>query len=232
MSDNFAAGGITFKSKELAGAVQLLLQGLADQAGADAMGLVTAAPDPLTLLGRLKTIADALSTEQGLVDGLEGLATTNNTLATALNGYVDGVEGLLGQIAGYVDGLEALTAALSGKLPAALGPQAGAGSLSVVPSTDQDPIFDQANAAATRAAVTNASSVVFTPPAGCKYARFHATVDTLLRLDDQPAADAAGSILILANQPEPLPVVAGVAVRALRLGGADGVIRCTPMKVR
>lgn len=71
-----------------------------------ALGEVQASPSANTVLARLKTIADALATLAGHVDGLE-------TLATALNGYVDGLEGLLGTtnsslstMIGHVDGIE------------------------------------------------------------------------------------------------------------------------------
>lgn len=70
----------------------------------------------------------ALATLAGHVDGLETLLGSANTLATSLNGYVDGLEGytdgietLIGttntsltSIAGYVDGLEALHTTLNG----------------------------------------------------------------------------------------------------------------------
>ena len=62
---------------------------LADVNGADAMGEVQATPTDNTLLGRLKAIADAITTMDGHVDGLEGLATT-------LNSLVDGLETLIG----------------------------------------------------------------------------------------------------------------------------------------
>lgn len=122
MADDFTtpvADGKTFAAKEIA-AKLYPWNLLADGAGADAMGLVTASPAANTLLGRLKEIADAITTMDGHVDGLEGLATT-------LNGLVDGLEALgaaqataalqtsgnatLTNIAGYLDTVEALLAA-------------------------------------------------------------------------------------------------------------------------
>lgn len=101
------------------------------------------------------------------------------------------------------------------------------GTLTARPSTDQDPIFDHANGE--KATVTT-SAVVFTPPAGCKFARFDATVDTFIRTDDQPAADDGDAIRLIAGQPEILPVTAAVAVRAY--AASSSTLRITPMKVR
>lgn len=95
------------------------------------------------------------------------------------------------------------------------------------PVADQDPIYDHANGE--KATVTT-SAVVFTPPAGCKFARFDATVDTFIRTDDQPAADDGDAIRLIAGQPEILPVTAGTAVRAY--AASSSTLRITPMKVR
>jgi len=102
-----------------------------------------------------------------------------------------------------------------------------AGTLTAAPSTDQDPIFDHANG--TSATVTT-SATVFTPPAGCKFARFDATVDTFIRTDNTAAADDGKAIRLIAGQPEILPVTAGVAVRAY--AASSSTLRITPMKVR
>lgn len=75
---------------------------------------------------KLDTIIASLSTIDGRVDGLEGLATT-------LNGYVDGLETLATTLNGYTDTLEALITAMSAKLPASLGNKAPSASLSVAP---------------------------------------------------------------------------------------------------
>jgi hypothetical protein len=56
-------------------------------AASPVLGEVQASPTANTVLDRLKTIATTLSTIDGHVDGLEGLATT-------LNALVDGLEGL------------------------------------------------------------------------------------------------------------------------------------------
>ena len=110
----------------------------------------------------------------------------------------------------------------------ALGTKAASGSLSTTPSTDQDPIFDHANAV--KFAVTQASQAAITPPAGCKYMRLHADGDCFIRTDGAPAADANGSIKMLANQPETIPVTAGTPVTVI--AAAATVLRATPMKVR
>ena len=96
-------------------------------------------------------------------------------------------------------------------------------------SADQDPVFDHVNAA--RVTVTTASATVIIPPSGCKYLRVHATADVFLRTDAVPAADAAGSVKLLANQPETIPVTAGVAVTALVAAGT-ATLYATPMRVR
>lgn len=101
------------------------------------------------------------------------------------------------------------------------------GTLTARPSTDQDPIFDHANG---EKATVTASAVVFTPPAGCKFARFDATVDTFIRTDNQAAADDGKAIRLIAGQPEILPVTATVAVRAY--AASSSILRITPMKVR
>lgn len=95
------------------------------------------------------------------------------------------------------------------------------------PSADQDPILDHANGV--KVTVT-ASAVVFTPPAGCKFARFVTDVDTFIRTDDTAAADDAGATLLLAGQSEILPVTPALPVRAYCASSA--VLRITPFKVR
>jgi hypothetical protein len=68
MADNLTTpvpAGTVLATKDL-GTRQLPLNGIADQAGADAMGLVTGAPAANTLLGRLKDIADAITGGPGL----------------------------------------------------------------------------------------------------------------------------------------------------------------------
>lgn len=115
-------------------------------------------------------------------------------------------------------------------LPASLGPKTAAGSLSVVPSTDQNPIFDHANS--TKSSVTT-SAIIITPPAGCDFIRISADVDIFVNTANAAATDGAtgGGIRIVANQPEIIPVTATVPVYALSSSGT-AVVRCTPMKVR
>lgn len=120
------------------------------------------------------------------------------------------------------------TAGFEARIPT-LGTKAASGSVSTTPSSDQDPIFDHANAV--KASVTTTSSTAITPPAGCKYLRVHATADMFLRTDGSAAADAAGSIKITAGQPETIPVVAATAVTAIVATGT-GTLYATPMKVR
>jgi hypothetical protein len=110
-----------------------------------------------------------------------------------------------------------------------LGPKAASGSVSMTPSTDQDPILDHANAA--RVTVTTSSATAITPPAGTKYLRVHATAECFVRTDGSAAADAAGSIRLVANMPEVIPVVAGTAVTAVTATGT-AVLNSTPMKAR
>lgn len=103
-----------------------------------------------------------------------------------------------------------------------------AGTLTAAPSTDQDPIFDHANG--DKKTVT-ASAVVFTPPAGCKFVRLDATVDTFVRTDDQVALDDGKAIRIAGGMPpEIVPVTPGVPVRAY--AATSSTLRITPMKVR
>ena len=62
--DNFTAGGENFATKDIGtggNELHVVKQAVVDQAGADAVGLVTAEPAANTLLGRLKAIVDALA---------------------------------------------------------------------------------------------------------------------------------------------------------------------------
>lgn len=79
MSDNLTTpvpAGTVLATKDLT-TRQLPLNGLADQTGADAMGLVTAAPAANTLLARLKDIADAIIARLPLL----GARTTAGSLS-------------------------------------------------------------------------------------------------------------------------------------------------------
>lgn len=94
-------------------------------------------------------------------------------------------------------------------------------------SPDQDPVLDHTNGV--KVTVTT-SAVVFTPPAGCKFARFSCDVDTFIRTDDAVAADNAAAVRLYAGPPEILPVKEGVPVRGYCPTSA--VLRITPLKVR
>jgi hypothetical protein len=75
MADNVTTpveAGKVLALKDIAG-VLFAWNLLADAAGADAMGLVTASPAANTLLGRLKAVADLLTTQNGYLDGVETL---------------------------------------------------------------------------------------------------------------------------------------------------------------
>lgn len=117
MADNFTAGVVPIRSRDLGGQqAQVVVPH--DSADAEVFGLVTANPAANTVLGRLKAIADGITALSGNVDGLEGLAT-------ALNGFVDGLEALLGttnttltSLAGYTDGLEGLQTATTAAVSA------------------------------------------------------------------------------------------------------------------
>lgn len=95
------------------------------------------------------------------------------------------------------------------------------------PVAAQDPILDHANGV--KVTVT-ASAEVFTPPAGCFFARFSTDVDTFVRTDDTAAADDSDAYHLLALQPEILPVTPGVDVRAYCATSA--VLRIIPYKAR
>lgn len=97
----------------------------------------------------------------------------------------------------------------------------------VSPVASQDPIFDHANA--TKTAVT-ASATVLTVPAGCYFARISGDGDFFLRTDGEAAADAAGSLRVIANQPEIIPVTPGAVLKAF--ASVSVVVRVTPLKVR
>lgn len=98
----------------------------------------------------------------------------------------------------------------------------------VVPGASQDPIFDHANG--TKTSVTVSAGVI-TPPALCRYVRISTDVDIFVNTANSAAVDDGTTARIIANQPEIIPVVAGVQVRALSSSGT-AVVRCTPMKVR
>lgn len=202
------------------------------------VGQVQATPTTNTLLGRLKAIADALTgtltvgthavTQAGswvisagsAVIGKVGIDSAANTVVlgsgTAIAGKV-----------GIDSAANTVTLAAGTAIAGKVGIDTAANAVVAAPSVDQDPIFDHTNG--TKTTVTT-SATVLTPPAGCKYARIATDVDCFIRTDGSAAADAAGSIRLIANQPETIPVVAAVAVTAYAASSA--VVRVTPLKVR
>lgn len=112
--------------------------------------------------------------------------------------------------------------------PASLGPQTSANSLSVVPSTDQNPIFDHANG--TKTSVTTTTTII-TTGAGHTFLRISTDVDLFVNTAGSAAVDDGTSIRIVANQPEVIPVPPSTAIKALSSSGT-ATVRCTPLKVR
>ena len=185
--------------------------------------------EDLAAVGALPTGAATAANQASELTALATIITNTTGLATASAQSASGSN--LATIASNTTGAAtaALQSALNAKLPAALGPQTGVTSLSTTPSTDQDPIYDHANAV--KASVTTTSATAITPPTGAKFMRVHATADMFVRTDGTAAADAAGSIKLIANQPETIPVVAAIAVTAIVASGT-GTLYATPMKVR
>lgn len=92
MADNPVLGGIPVRSKDIGGN-QHFMQLLADHAGVDVMGLVTANPGANTVLGRLKAI----------VEGVEGLRTPHyETVAAGAVGQVLGGIGAAGDLLAHL----------------------------------------------------------------------------------------------------------------------------------
>lgn len=176
-------------------------------------------------------LPEGLASDAKLDDILAKLSAdpaTQTTLAALLAAIQAGIDVAAAALP-LPDGAasEATLVALVDKLPT-LGAKAPGGSVSVTPSTDQDPIFDHANG--TKTSVT-ASAMVITPPSGCKFIRISSDVDVFVNTAGAAAVDNGTSIRILANQPETIPVTAGVEVRALSSSGT-AVVRCTPLKAR
>lgn len=94
MADNLTTpvpAGTVLATKDL-GTRQLPLNGLLDQTGADAMGVVTAAPAANTLLGRLKDIADAIIARLPLL-GTRAAAVSLSVTPTS-DGFAVSVNGV------------------------------------------------------------------------------------------------------------------------------------------
>jgi len=130
---------------------------------------------------------------------------------------------------GLLDRMIAVLAAL----PASLGPKGPTASLSVVPSTDQNPILDHANAVAVT--VTTSSHATTTPiltvPAGCYFVRVVSDADFFLRTDGTNATTGAGTVRVVANVPEVFPVAPAADLKGLTASGSAAV-RVTPYKAR
>lgn len=95
------------------------------------------------------------------------------------------------------------------------------------PSPAQDPVFDHVNG---EKETVSTSAVVFTPPIGCYFAHFDASVQTFIRTDNMTAADNAGAYRLIADRGEILPVTPGVDVHAFC--ATSSVLRIIPMKAR
>lgn len=96
------------------------------------------------------------------------------------------------------------------------------------PSADQDPVFD--NSHGTKNSITSSATII-TPPTGCKYLNIVCSADIVVNTDGNTAVDDGTSMRIVANLPQIIPVIGGVAVKALSLVGT-AVVHCTPFKVR
>ena len=99
----------------------------------------------------------------------------------------------------------------------------------VKPSLDQDPIFDEANGAS-YTLVANTSTVLITPPAGCKFMRISVTADTLIRTDNVAVLDNGKNAMIWGGTTDTIPVTAGTALRGF--SASASVVRCLPLKER
>jgi hypothetical protein len=175
---------------------------------------------------------DALTAAEVSTDGdnvavkatSKGEVCTNDAAANAVLGTTGGaavITDAAGTIQQYLRGIIV-------RILSFIGPQTAAASLSVVPSADQNPIFDNANG--TKTSVT-ASATIITPPAGCTFVRIDTDADIVINTANATAVDDGTATRICANQPEIVPVTPAIAVKALSLAGT-AVVRCTPLKVR
>ncbi len=111
----------------------------------------------------------------------------------------------------------------------ALGARVSTSSISVVPSTDQDPIYDIANGIKTSALTTNATLI--TTGSGHTFLRIDSDTTIFVTTDGSTAAaDNSTSIRIIANVPEIIPVPPSTAIKGF--AATSAVVRCMPMKVR
>lgn len=124
--------------------------------------------------------------------------------------------------------LEAVRALLAGTLTATLA--AGTNLIGkVAPSADQDPVFDEASGG-TYTLAANTSTILITPPVGCKFMRISVTADTLIRTDNQVVSDNGKNAMIWAGTTDTIPVTAGTALRGFSTSAS--VVRCLPLKER
>lgn len=191
--------------------------------------------------GRLQRIAQRLTSLIALLPAALGQTTKAASLSVALASD-DSSLALLGAVNETAPASDTASAGHNGRLqriaqrltsliallPTALGSQTNAGSLSVAPSTDQDPIFDHANG--TKTSVTTSATIITTGSAH-KYLRIVSDVDIYVNTAGSAAVDDGTSTLIKANLPEIIPVPVSTAIKALSSSGT-AVVRCTPMKVR
>lgn len=165
---------------------------------------------------------DFSALEVGATSAKQDIA--NSVLGTTVGAAV--ITDTNGTIQQYLRGLVVKVLALISSLTA--GPLTDAGSLSVVPSTSQNPIFDHVNG--TKSSVT-VSATIITTPAGCQFLRISTDVDVFVNTAGNAAVDDGTSIRVIANTAEVIPVPPSTAIKALSSSGT-ATVRCTPLKVR
>lgn len=106
-------------------------------------------------------------------------------------------------------------------------------SVVAAPSSDQDPIFDHTNAGIASVNSTS-NTVLWTPPAGCKFVSMLSDNDVFIRTDANVAsATANGSYKLLGSTRETIPVTANVGVFAVTANSSiTASLRIMPYKVR
>lgn len=182
----------------------------------DQGGAAISAAHPMPVTGSIAVTGGATEAKQDTqITDLGGVTETAPATDTASSG----LNGRLQRIAQRITSLIAVFTA---------GPLTDAGSLSVVPSTSQNPIFDHTNG--TKTSVTTSATII-TPPTGCQFIRLSTDVDIYVNTAGSTAVDDGTSIRVVANSPEIIPVVAATAVKALSSAGT-ATVRCTPFKVR
>lgn len=100
----------------------------------------------------------------------------------------------------------------------------------VAPSSDQDPIFNEA-AGVKVALAANTSTDIIIPPAGCKFVLVSVTADTVFATDNPVnVADDGKSVMVFAGTERMLPVTPTVKVKAISTSAST--VRAMPMKER